>query len=298
MVGDHLRDLTAFLAVAEESSFTRAAARLDVSQSALSQTIRSLEERLGLRLFARTTRSVSLTEAGERLRGLIGPAMGEIDAGLAQLSALRDEPAGTIRITADEFAVESVLMPAIERFVPKYPDVRFEITTDQGLTDIVSDRYDAGVRRGGLVAKDMIAVRIGADTRMVVVGAPAYFAARPRPKRPRELTAHACILLRLPTQGGFFTWTFRKGGREQRIRVGGPLVFNGLAPIVTAAVAGLGLAWLPEELVRPHLRARRLVEVLDDWSKTFEAYHLYYPDRRHASTAFSRFVEELRHKSR
>lgn len=298
MIGDHLRDLTAFLAVAEESSFTRAAARLDVSQSALSQTIQNLEARLGLRLFARTTRSVSLTEAGERLRGLVGPAMGEIDAGLAQLSELRDKPAGTIRITADEFAVQSVLMPAIERFLPKYPDVRIEVTTDQGLTDIVSDRFDAGVRRGGLVAKDMIAVRVGPDIRMAVVGAPSYFANRARPKRPRDLTAHACIHLRLPTQGGFFAWTFRKNGREQRIRVGGPLVFNSLVPISTAALSGLGLAWLPEPFVRPHLKARSLIEVLDDWSKTFEAYHLYYPNRRLASPAFSLFVESLRHKGR
>lgn len=293
---DKLPDLRAFLAVYEESSFTRAAARMGVSQSALSQTIRTFEERLGIRLFSRTTRSVSPTEAGERLVDLIGPAMQAIVAGLEQVSTLRDKPAGTIRLTADEYAVQSVLLPAIARFLPDYPDIRVEITTEQGLTDIVSDRYDAGVRRGGLVARDMIAVRIGPDVGMAVVGAPAYFAGRPPLRQPKDLTGHACIHLRLPTHGGVFTWTFSKGKRAQRIKVDGQLVFNSLAPILDAALAGLGLAWLPEEMVQPHVDAGRLVQVLQDWRQTFEGYHLYYPHRRQQSPAFGLLVETLRYR--
>lgn len=294
---DNLRDLKTFITAAEEGSFTRAAARLGVSQSALSQTVRNLEERLGLRLFARTTRSVSLTEAGERLFGLIGPAVREIDDGLAQLTALRERPAGTIRISADEFAAQHVLWPAIERFLPGYPDISIEITTDFGRSDIVSERHDAGVRRGRLVSQDMIAVPISADIRMVVVGSPAYLAGHARLKSPQELTAHACINLRLPTHGEFFAWTFQKAGKEQRIKVAGQLVFNSLAAVLTACLAGFGLAYLPEALVRPHVEAGQLDEVLADWSQTFEAYHLYYPNRRQASPAFSLLVEALRYRA-
>lgn len=295
MNSSNLKDLSAFLMVAEVSSFTRAAARLGVSQSALSQTIRGLEARLGLRLFSRTTRSVSLTEAGERLLNRIGPAMGEIDAGLAEMGELAGKPAGTIRLTADEYAVQSVLQPAIARFLPDYPDIRVEITTDYGLTDIVSGRFDAGVRRGRLVEKDMIAVRIGPDVPMAVVGAPSYFARHEAPKRPPELLAHACLNLRLPTHGEF-PWTFLKAGKEHRVKVSGPMVFNSIAPIRDAAVAGLGLAFLPQPYVSTQIASGHLVEVMGDWRKTFEGYHLYYADRRHASSAFSLLVEALRYR--
>lgn len=294
--GDDIRDLEAFRAVFEEASFTRAAARLGVSQSALSQTIRGLEARLGIRLFARTTRRVSPTEAGERLLGLVGPAMKEIGAGLAQIREMRDKPAGTIRLTADDYAVQSVLMPALKRFLPHYPDIQVEITTDYGMTDIVADRYDAGVRRGALVPQDMIAAQIGPEIPMVVIGAPAYFAKRSRPKRPQDLSTHACISLRLPTHGEVYTWIFRKGARTHRIRCNGPLVLSGVEPILRAAIAGLGLAWLPEEMVRPHVEAGDLIQVLDDWSHTLEAYHLYYPNRRHSSRVFSLLLEALRYR--
>ncbi|MGC4250925.1 MAG: LysR family transcriptional regulator [Sphingobium sp.] len=296
MTGENLRDMNAFLAVAQEGSFTRGAVRLGVSQSALSQTIRSLEERLGIRLFSRTTRSVAPTEAGERLLALVAPAMEEIEHGLAQLNELRDKPSGTIRISADEYAVQTVLGPALERFLPNYPDIRVEVTTDQGLIDIVHDRYDVGIRRGGLVSKDMIAVRIGPDVHMTVIGAPAYFEKHPRPSRPQDLTDHGCINLRLSTDGALLPWTFRKNGREHRVKVDGQLVFTTLPPIMQAAVSGLGLAYLPEEFVRPHLEEGRLVEVLTDWRHVFEGYHLYYPNRRQQTPAFSLLVEALRYR--
>lgn len=296
MDGRRLQDLVAFLAVAEEASFTRAAARLGISQSALSQVIRGLEERLGLRLFARTTRSVSPTPAGERLLALIGPSMGQIESGLEQITALRDKPAGTIRLTADEYAVHSVLQPAIARFLPEYPDIRIELTIDYGLADIVSGRFDAGVRRGGLVAKDMVAVRISGPHPMAVVGAPAYFARRPPPRHPHDLTEHSCINLRLPTHGEHFAWLFAKAGKEQRVKVEGSLVTNSIASVRDAAVAGLGLAYLPQAYFREALASGDLVEVLGSWRKIFEPYHLYYASRRHASPAFSLLVDALRHK--
>ena len=226
MPRDNLNELTAFLAVAREKSFTRAAAQLGVSQSALSHTVRALEERLGVRLLTRTTRSVAPTEAGERLVRSVGPRLDEIEAELAALSALREKPAGTIRITAGEHAAEAVLWPAISRLLPDYPDIKVEIIVDYGLTDIVAERYDAGVRLGEQVAHDMIAVRIGPDMRMAVVGAPAYFAARPKPLAPQDLTTHNCINLRLPTYGGLYAWEFEKAGRELKVRVEGQLVFN------------------------------------------------------------------------
>ncbi|MFT3815927.1 MAG: LysR family transcriptional regulator [Acidovorax sp.] len=289
---DRLRDLPAFLVVSEEQSFTRAAARLGVSQSALSQTIRALEERMDMPLFQRTTRRVSLTEAGERLRSLVGPALEEIRQGLAQMSALRSRPAGTVRISADEFAVRAVLWPALPAFLASYPDIKVEITTDYGLTDIVGERYDAGVRRGGLVSKDMIAVRIGPDIPMVVVGAPAYFERHPRPRRPQQLIEHNCINLRLPAQG-YFGWTFRKGARVERVKVDGQVVLNSLLQIVEAALTGVGLAHVPEQLVRAHLDGGRLVEVLREWRQVYEGYHLYYPNRR-KSPALSLLVDALR----
>ncbi|MFD2054575.1 LysR family transcriptional regulator [Mesorhizobium calcicola] len=296
MARDNLNELTAFLAVAREQSFTRAAARLGVSQSALSHTLRALEERLGVRLLTRTTRSVSPTEAGERLARSIGPRLDEIEMELAALSALREKPAGTIRITAGEHAADAVLWPAIARLLPDYPDIRIEIIVDYGLTDIVAERYDAGVRLGEQVARDMIAVRIGPDMRMAVVGAPAYFAARPKPRAPQDLTTHNCINLRLPTYGGLYAWEFEKAGRELKVRVEGQLVFNTAALRLNAVLAGLALAYLPEDQVRAHLASGELVRVLSDWCPPFPGYHLYYPSRRQATPAFSLLVDALRYR--
>jgi DNA-binding transcriptional LysR family regulator len=291
-----VNDLHAFLAVAKERSFTRAAAQLGVSQSALSHTIRGLEERLGLRLLTRTTRSVAPTEAGERLLRTIGPRFDEIEAELAALSELRDKPAGVIRITAGEHAAETILWPALAKLLPDYPDVKVEVTVDYGLRDIVRERYDAGVRLGEQVAKDMIAVRIGPDMRMAVVGAPSYFARRPQPKRPQDLTAHDCINLRLPTYGGLYAWEFEKRGRELKVRVEGQLVFNNIALRLNAALAGLGLAFVPEDQVQAHIAGQRLVRVLDDWCPPFSGYHLYYPSRRQPTPAFALMVDALRYR--
>lgn len=292
----NLNDIAAFLAVARERSFTRAAAQLGVSQSALSQTLRGLEARLGLRLLTRSTRSVAPTEAGERLLQAAGPRLDEIDAELAALTELRDKPSGTIRITAHDHAIRTVLWPALERLLPDYPDIKVEIVIDYGLTDIVAERYDAGVRSGEIVAKDMIAVRIGPDMRSAVVGAPSYFAHRPKPKTPQGLTAHTCINLRLPTHGGLYAWEFEKGGRELRVRVEGQLVFNGTAPMLDAALAGFGLAYVPEDSVRAYLAEGRLVRVLADWCPPYPGYHLYYPSRRQPTPAFALLVDALRYR--
>ncbi len=291
-----LNDIAAFLAVARERSFTRAAARLGVSQSALSQTVRRLEARLGLRLLTRSTRSVAPTEAGERLLHAAGPRLDEIDAELAALTALRDKPSGTIRITAHDHAIRSVLWPALERLLPDYPDIKVEVVIDYGLTDIVAERYDAGIRSGEMVAKDMVAVRVGPDMRSAVVGAPSYFANRPRPETPQALTAHSCINLRLPTHGGLYAWEFEKGGRELRVRVEGQLVFNGTAPMLDAALAGLGLAYLPEDSVQAQLADGRLIRVLADWCPPYPGYHLYYPSRRQPTPAFALLVNALRYR--
>jgi DNA-binding transcriptional LysR family regulator len=296
MPRENVNDLIAFLAVAKERSFTRAAAQLGVSQSALSHTVRGLEERLGLRLLTRTTRSVSPTEAGERLLQTIGPRFEEIETELAALSELRDKPAGTVRITAGEHAADTVLWPALARFLPDYPDIKVEIIVDYGLTDIVAERYDAGVRLGEQVAKDMIAVRIGPDMRMAVVGAPAYFARRKPPKTPQDLTAHDCINLRLPTYGGLYAWEFEKGGRELKVRVEGQFVFNTSALRLSAVLAGFGLAYLPEDQVLAHIGDGRLVRVLADWCPPFSGCHLYYPSRRQHSPAFAVLVEALRYR--
>jgi len=289
-------DLVAFLAVARERSFTGAAAKLGVSQSALSHTLRGLEERLGLRLLTRTTRSVAPTEAGERLMRTLGPRFDEIDAELAAVSALRDKPAGTIRITAGEHAASTRLWPALAKLLPAYPDIKVEIVVDYGLTDIVAERYDAGVRLGEQVAKDMIAARIGPDFRMAVVGAPSYFARHPLPRKPQELTAHQCINLRLPTHGGLYAWEFAKRGRDLKVRVEGQLVFNNMSLRLEAALAGCGLAFLPEDHVRPYLGDGRLVRVLTDWCQPFSGYHLYYPSRRQNTPAFALLVDALRYR--
>ncbi len=291
---EELADLSAFVVIAEERSFTRAAAKLGTSQSALSFTVRRLEERLGVRLLSRTTRSVAPTEAGERLLRTLGPALDKIGGELAALSELREKPAGTIRITAGEHAAQAVLWPALATLLPHYPDIKVELITDYGLTDIVAERYDAGVRLGEQVARDMIAVRIGPDFRWAVVGAPSYFAKRTRPKRPQDLTAHDCINLRLPTYGGLFAWEFEKRGRELKVRVEGQLVFSNLALRLNAALAGLGLAYLPEDQVQTHLAAGRLIRVLDDWCAPFSGYHLYYPSRRQSTPAFALLVDSLR----
>jgi DNA-binding transcriptional LysR family regulator len=291
-----LTDLQSFLAVARERSFTKAAAKLGVSQSALSHTIRELEERLGVRLLSRTTRSVAPTQAGERLLGSIGPRLEEIEAELASLSALREKPAGMIRITAGEHAAETVLWPAIAKLMPAYPDLKVEVIVDYGLTDIVSERYDAGIRLGEQVARDMIAVRIGPDMRMAVVGAPSYFAKRLRPKQPQDLTNHTCINLRLPTYGNVYAWEFEKNGRDMKVHVEGQMTFNNIALRLKAVLGGLGLAYLPEDLVRQHLAEGRLVRVLSDWCSKFSGYHLYYPSRRQATPAFAVLVEALRYR--
>jgi len=296
MHGKNTHDLIAFLAVARERSFTRAAAQLGVSQSALSHTIRGLEERLGLRLLTRTTRSVAPTEAGERLLRTVGPKFEQIDSELSALSELREKPAGTVRITIGEHAAETILWPALAKLLPRYPDIKVELIIDYGLTDIVAERYDAGVRLGEQVAKDMIAVRIGPDFGMAVVGAPAYFARKPKPRKPQDLTAHDCINIRLPTYGGIYAWEFEKRGRELKVRVDGQLVFNNTGLRLNAALAGFGLAYLPEDHVKKQLADGRLIRVLADWCPPFSGYHLYYPSRRQQSPAFAVLVEALRYR--
>ena len=292
----HLDGLRAFVAVGRERSFTKAAAKLGVSQSALSHTIRALEARVGVRLLTRTTRSVSPTEAGERLLDTLGPRFEEIEAELAALSELREKPAGTIRITATDYALDMVLWPKLTNFLRQYPDIKVEIIDEYGLTDIVAQRYDAGVREGEQVAQGMIAVRIGPDMRMAVVGSPSYFRNRTEPKKPQDLINHCCINLRLPTHGGLYAWEFEKGHRELRVRVEGQLVFNSTFQMLKAALAGFGLAYVPEEVAEPHLAKGRLKRVLEDWCAPYSGYHLYYPSRRQPSAAFSLLVDALRHR--
>ena len=295
---EELGDLAAFLAVAEERSFTRAAAKLGTSQSALSHTVRRLEARLGLRLLTRTTRSVAPTDAGERLIETLRPALDEIDGRLAALNELREKPAGTIRITTTEQAAESILLPALVRLLPDYPDIKVELTVDYRLADIVAEGYDAGVRLGEQVAKDMIAVPIGPDMRIAVVGSPSYFAKYPVPKKPQQLAGHACINLRLPTRGGLYAWEFEKAGRKLNVRVEGQLVFNTAGLIVKAALAGMGLACLPQNVVQDAIDGGRLVRVLGDWCPPFAGYHLYYTSRRQQAPAFALLVEKLRYHKR
>src|SRR6266481_9702432 len=290
----NLDDLLAFLAVGRERSFTKAAAKLGMSQSSLSHTIRELEARLGVRLLTRTTRSVAPTQAGERLLQNIGPRFEEIDAELAAVRDLREKPAGTIRITAMECAADAILLPKLAKLMREHPDIKVEIIIDYGLTDIVAERYDAGVRSGEQVAKDMIAVRVGPDMRMAVVGAPSYFRRRSEPKKPQDLTEHNCINLRLPTYGGLYAWEFEKGDRELKVRVEGQLVLNGTSQMLDAALAGLGLAYVPEDLARPHLDKDLLKRVLEDWCPPYPGYHLYYASRRQSSPAFALLVDALR----
>ena len=292
----NLDDLLAFLAVGRERSFTKAAAKLGMSQSSLSHIIRELESRLGVRLLTRTTRSVAPTQAGERLLQNIGPRFEEIDAELAAVRDLRDKPAGTIRITGTEYAADAILLPKLAKLLPAYPAIKIEIVVDYGLSNIVAEGYDAGVRSGEQVAQDMIAVRIGPDLRMAVVGAPSYFRKRPEPKKPQDLIGHNCINLRLPTHGGLYSWEFEKGGRELKVRVEGQMTFNGAAQMLNAALAGYGLAYIPEGMVEPHLAKGRLKRVLGDWCQPYSGYHLFYPSRRQSSAAFTLLVDALRHR--
>jgi DNA-binding transcriptional LysR family regulator len=291
---EEMADLTVFLAVAEARSFTRAATKLGLSQSALSQIVRRLEERLGMRLLTRTTRSVAPTEAGERLIDTLAPALDQLDASLAALSELGGKPTGIIRITSVEHATKTVLWPVLKDFLVLYPDVKAAITSDYGLVDIVAERYDAGVRMGEHVDKDMIAVRIAPDFRAAIVGSPAYFKGRPAPTVPQELVGHQCINLSLSTARGHYIWHFKMKERELKVRVDGAIAFNSITMLKEAALAGFGLAYLPEDEVKACLEDGSLVRVLEDWCPLFPGYHLYYPSRRQQAPAFALFVEALK----
>jgi DNA-binding transcriptional LysR family regulator len=294
MARENLNDLLAFVSVAREHSFTKAASKLGVSPSALSHALRALETRLGVRLLNRTTRSVSATQAGERLLLSLGPRFDEIETELDALSEFRDKPAGTIRITSGDHAANTILWPRLARFLPRYPDIHVEIVVEYALTDIVAQRYDAGVRMGEQVASGMIGVPIGPPMSMAAVGAPSYFSKRPIPKHPQDLTQHNCINLRLPTHGGTYAWEFEKNRREINVRVSGQLTFNGVTQILNAALDGFGIGYLPEDLVRPLVAKNKLRRVLEDWCPAFPGYYLYYPSRRQSSSAFSLFVDALR----
>lgn len=296
MLKENFNDLISFLVVARERSFTRAAAKLGVSQSALSHSIRALEERLELRLLTRTTRSVAPTEAGEKMVASLGPRFAEIESELEALSEMRKRPAGNIRITAGEHAVDSILWPVLKTFLMEYPDINIEITLENALTDIVTGRFDAGIRLGEQVAKDMIAVRIGPEMSMAVVGSPAYFATSGVPNTPQELQTHRCINMRLPTLGSIYAWEFEQNGRELKVRVDGQLTFNSLRQRIDAAVTGFGLAYVPEDSVKAEIASGQLVRVLQAWCEPFPGYYLYYPSRKQHTTAFSLLLDALRFK--
>ena len=289
-------ELAAFITVAEEGSFTRAAAKLRLSQSALSYAVRMLEERLGLRLISRTTRSLSLTDAGERLLHGLRPAFDHIDSEIAAITALRDKPAGTIRITTFRHAARMVLWPALLKLLPEYPDIAVEISVNEGLTDIVAGRFDAGIRVGEQVEKDMVAVRVSPDIRMAVVGSPAYFANRKLPETPRDLSEHLCVSYRQITGGGLYAWEFEHDGVELEVRVNGPLILNDNEMLENAALDGLGLVYVFESQVSEHVSSGRLIRVLEDWCQPFPGYHLYYPSKRQHTPAFLLLVEALRYK--
>ena len=295
MPRENFNDLQAFLMVARTRSFTKAAAQLGVSPSALSHSMRGLEERLGIRLLMRTTRSVSPTEAGDRLLHNIGPRFEEVEAELAALNELRKKPTGTVRISAGDHPATTILWPRLSKLLAKYPDVKVEISIDNGLIDIAAQRFDAGVRLGEQVAKDMVSVRLGPDVRFAVVGTKSYFATHSIPRTPQDLVAHSCINLRLATHGGLWAWEFERNGRELKVRVEGQLVFNNIFQVRDAALAGFGLAYIPEDLARPHLAKGQLVWVLEEWSPSWSGYHLYFPSRRQASPAFALIVDALRY---
>lgn len=290
----NLNDLQSFLAVAREGSFTKAAARLGVTQSALSQTVSGLEKRLQIRLLTRTTRSVSPTSAGERLMQAIGYRFDEVEAELDALTELRDKPAGTVRITCGDFVLRTLLLPRLAPVLLEYPDVKVEFDINYGFRDIVADRFDAGIRFGGTVDKDMIAVPIGPEVRMAVVASPDYFASNPPPKKPQDLLNHRCIDIRFPTLGGVQVWEFEKRGRTVNVRVEGQMIVNTSAHVPAAAVSGLGIAYLPEEEFAPHIEEGRLIKVLADWCPPFSGYHIYYPSRRLPTPAFTLVLQALR----
>ncbi|MER9597961.1 LysR family transcriptional regulator [Mesorhizobium sp. M0244] len=297
MARENFNDLLWFLVVAEERSFTKAAAKIGVTQSTLSHTIKRLETRMGLRLLARTTRSVSTTEAGERLRQSLAPRIAEIETDIAALTAYRDKPSGTVRITVSDHAFESVVWPKLQPVLSEYPDIKLELSRDNGLRNIVEDGFDAGVRLGESLEKDMIAVRIGPDWRLVAVGAPTYFADRTIPRTPQDLIGHNCINMRMTTGGGLYAWEFQNHGQDVRVRVDGQLIFNSSYPMVDAAIAGYGIAYVPDNLVMHHIAARRLQLILDPWSPKFAGYYLYYPSSRQNSPAFKVIVDALRHQA-
>ncbi|KKI21765.1 LysR family transcriptional regulator [Sphingomonas sp. Ag1] len=297
MARETLADVDAFLAVARERSFTRAAAQLGVSLSALSHRVRKLEEKLGVRLLARTTRSVSATEAGERLLRAVGPHFDGIRAELEGLSELRDKPAGTVRITTGDHQAETILLPTVAKLLPDYPDLHVEISVNTGFVDVAAERFDAGVRLGETVAQDMVAVRIGPDMRMAVVASPAYFAGKELPETPHDLAGHNCLNQRFPTHGGLAVWEFEKDGRALNVRVEGQLVVNTIALLRQGALGGAGIAYLLEDHARPHLDTGELVRVLADWCPPFPGYHLYYPSRRQLSPAMRVVVDALRYRA-
>jgi DNA-binding transcriptional LysR family regulator len=295
MKRDEMADLTAFVVVAEERSFTKAAAKLGISQSSVSQIVRRVEGRLGLRLLTRTTRSVAPTEAGERLLRTLVPTLDELDASLAALSSQQARPVGTIRITSVEHAAKTVIWPVLKKLLPDYPEIAVEISLDYGLVDIVAERFDAGVRLGEQVDKDMIAVRIAPDMRMAVVGAPSYFERHPAPAKPQDLVEHNCINLRLPGHGGLYAWEFEREGRRVKVRADGQMALNATHQILSAALAGIGVAYVPEAMAGAHVAQGRLKRVLDEWCEPYPGYHLFYP-RRTPSQAFALLVEALRHR--
>jgi len=295
MAREQFNDLLWFLAVAEERSFTRAAAKLGIAQSTLSHTIKRLEARMGIRLLTRTTRSVAPTEAGERLRQSLGPRIAEIEAEIAALTAFRDKPAGRIRITLSDHALTSLVWPKLRPVLARYPDIEAELVIDNGFRNIVEEGFDAGVRIGEGIEKDMIAVRIGPDWRLVAVASPAYFAAHPAPTHPRDLVGHTCINLRQETSGGRYAWEFERDGEELRVRVDGQLTFNSTQAMIDPALHGYGIAYVPEDLVAAHVAAGELVPVLDDWSPAFAGYYIYYPSRRQTLPALKVVIDALRH---
>lgn len=298
MAGPDLNQLTWFQAVAEERSFTKAAARIGVAQSTLSHAIRQLETRMGIRLLTRTTRSVALTAAGERLMQTITPRIAEIEEEIAALAAFGEKPAGSIRLTLSDHALESVVWPKLKPVLAAYPDIKVELVLDSTFRNIVEERFDAGVRLGESVEKDMIAVRIGPDWRLVAVASPEYFAARGKPGRPQDLVGHSCINMRHETFGGLYAWEFEKDGQALRVRVDGQLTFNNSYAMIDAAVSGLGIAFVPEDIVASRITSGALELVLDDWSPLFDGYFLYYPSRRQNLPAFQIIVDALRHRER
>src|SRR3546814_866846 len=296
MASPKVNDLQAFIAVARDQSFTKAAAKLGITPSALSHTMRALEERLGVRLLARTTRNVAPTEAGERLLRSIAPLFDQIATEVESLGEWRDKPAGTIRITCTDDQIELCLRPMLAGFLKDYPDITLEFYVDYGFTNVVEERFDAGIRLGEAISKDMIAARIGPDWRLAVVGSPTYFDQNRPPKTPYDLTKHACVNIRHRPSGAIYAWEFEKDGKEFTVKVEGQLVFNSIMHVLNAAIDGIGLAYVPEQLVAPYLADGRLKEVLTKWCPYFQGYHLYYPNRRQASPAFSAFVEALRYR--